>query len=189
MLERVDVNFRLAGEKAEQSDELLALGQVRHSKHDGIYAEADATHDVLLTIRPQQGTWQPGFRGTTTAGSWTYGVREGTWVRIHEWVFFQFQLRSTGQAGSAGELELFGFEFPITGFQLGGGSVYYVPHGISLDPDFYNGYLDAFMISSANNSTAWRLCLGDPGASPISIASVSGGSMYAFGSFWAKVVI
>jgi len=60
----------------------------------------------------QQGTWTPEIAGQTTAGSYTYGIQRGLWVRTGNLVYAQVILNNitTVTAGS-GSLLVTGFPY------------------------------------------------------------------------------
>jgi hypothetical protein len=84
----------------------------------------------------EEGTWTPTLAGSTTAGSFTYSVQTGDYVRIGNTCFVRGRVRITGiGAAPVGDLRINGL--PFTSVAIGasgnaGGGAFQLWQGITL---------------------------------------------------------
>jgi hypothetical protein len=88
----------------------LLLGQLKFP------ATQNPSSDVNTLDDYEEGTWTPTIAGTTTAGTYTYTVQQGWYVKIGLMVFGYFRMTISGvtAAGTGTALEVAGLPFTST---------------------------------------------------------------------------
>lgn len=83
---------------------------------DGGTTKRDTVQGVLDLVAATSTSFSPTIRGTTTAGTGTYTLQSGSYVRLNKLVFFELQVSWTNLTGAAGTLAI--GNLPITNGSL-----------------------------------------------------------------------
>lgn len=73
-----------------------------------------------VDLTPEEGTFNPIFIGSTTAGTPTYSVQEGFYIKIGDMVFISGRVAITALGSISGNIRLGGIPFSVAGQSTAG---------------------------------------------------------------------
>jgi len=114
----------------------LASGQVLSVNGIQFPATQSASSDANCLDDYEEGSWTPSLEGTVSAGTATYSLRTGTYVKIGRYVFLQmFVIFSSAHTGT-GALKIGNFPFTTNNTYGSGGTITYKTQWVTNGPDF-----------------------------------------------------
>jgi len=156
----------------------IGLGSATPSSGIGITfpAAQSASSDANTLDDYEEGTWTPTVAGGSTAGTYTYSTRAGSYIKIGRIVVASFTLTAiTASSAGTGGLTITGFPFTAGGSSSYGDRAFNV---VSRMRFMANARSNVFLLLGANSTTGFYVYdnNGTGGGTDIPVTDIASGN-------------